>query len=449
MSAAAGGEARWWERLSRSRWPSALVVLFFVLASLSEVHKFGAWKKGDLFSWDIEGYHHYLPALIIHGGVGNLAYVDSLDARIHEVQDHQRFGIHHIASTGKDLNKFTCGVALFNLPGFLIAHAYARCTAPLEADGYSRPYQVAVTLSTVFFAALGLLLLLGFLLRHVNARDATVALTIIAFGTNLFFYGTLNAGMSHAYVFFLFTWVLWLTDQWHREQRMVHAVLIGLAVGWSLLTRPTDGLIVVVPLLWRSGAAGSSSFALLRKHPMHLVWSLLAFLVICLPQLLYWKHVTGSYIHYSYHDENFDFAHPHILEGLFSYRKGWLLYHPLVAIGLVGLVLMLARRGTRAMAIPLAVYITLAIYVVFSWEQWWYGGSFGCRPLVPALALLALPMAEVSAALSRYRRWAWIMLLIVVAGGIKLNMFQQDLYRKAVLHWSDTTKERYWDSFSR
>lgn len=441
--------ASWWDRIGRSGWPSALVVFFFVFAALTEIHKFGAWRKAELFEWDIEGYHHYLPATIIHGDAGDLSYVDELDRRIHRAQDHARFGIHRIASTGKDQNKFTCGVALFNLPGFLAAHAYALATDPASADGYTRPYQVAVMLSTVLFAALGLWLLREFLLRYVPGRDATVALVIIAFGTNLFFYSTLNAGMSHAYVFFLFAWVLWLTDRWHQEQRAIHATLIGLAVGWSLLTRPTDGLILLVPLLWRSGPKGTSSLAIIRRHPRHLLWALLAALIIILPQSLYWKHVTGSFLHYSYHDEGFDFLHPHIIDGLFSYRKGWLLYHPLVAIGFFGLFLMVVRRVTRAMAVPIAVYTLLAIYVVFSWEQWWYGGSFGCRPLIPALALLALPMAEVSASLFRLRRWIWLLLIVVVAGGIKLNMFQQDLYRKAVLHWSEETREGYWDSFSR
>lgn len=449
MTNAATTTSAWWERLARSPWPSALAVLFFVLAALIEIHKFGAWRKAELFEWDIEGYHHYLPATIIHGDVSDLSYVDSLDRMMHDVQDHTSFGIHRMESTGRHLNKFTYGVSLFNLPGFLIAHAYARFTDSAMADGYTRPYQIAVMLSTVLFAAIGLWLLSEFLLRCVSGRDATVALVIIGFGTNLFFYSTLNSGMSHAYVFFLFAWVLWLTDRWHRENRPVHATLIGLAVGWSLLTRPTDGLILIVPLLWRSGPESTGSLEIIRRHPAHLLWALLAMLIIWLPQLLYWKLVTGSFIHYSYHDEGFDFAHPHILDGLFSYRKGWLLYHPLVAIGIIGLLLMLVRRGTRDMAVPVAVYIVLTIYVVFSWEQWWYGGSFGCRPLIPALALLALPMARLSETLFRFRKWAWLLLLLVVAGGIKLNMFQQDLYRKTHLHWSETNKESYWESFRR
>ena len=34
-----------------------------------------------------------------------------------------------------------------------------------------------------------------------------------------------------------------------------------------------------------------------------------------------------------------------------------------------------------------------ALYGIFCWYQWWYGGGFGSRPLVDTLPLLALPIA--------------------------------------------------------
>ena len=61
-----------------------------------------------------------------------------------------------------------------------------------------------------------------------------------------------------------------------------------------------------------------------------------AFLV-WIPQLLYWKTVTGNYLFYSYADEGFFFLNPQILKGLFSYRNGWLIYSPVMFFALLGI----------------------------------------------------------------------------------------------------------------
>ncbi|MBK8498087.1 MAG: hypothetical protein IPL52_04540 [Flavobacteriales bacterium] len=436
-------------RVFSTPWPSALVVLFFTYAAWQEIDKHGAWRNGRVFTWDIEGYYHYLPAAIIHRDLRDLGYVAALDSAIHTDDPHVRFGIHTAPATGHDLNKFPCGTAFFELPLFLVAHAYALRHAHYEANGYTLPYQVAVCASTVLFVSLGLWLLRAFLRKHASERDTTLALVAIAFGTNLFYYSTLAAGMSHGYLFFLFAAVLYLTDRWHRRPNARTAALLGLAIGWTLITRPVDGLVVLVPLLWHHKPNGHwrSSFALLRQRPGHAILAAVAIIIACLPQMLYWKHVTGDLIHYSYHDEGFDFLHPHIIDGLFSYKKGWLLYSPLVAFGLAGLALMLFDREARPHAWPVVVFLPVMCYVVFSWMQWWYGGSFGCRPLVSALALLALPLAYLS---KRVFQWHWSLgmaLVLLVAGGIKLNMFQQDQYRKAIIHWQDQTRDLYWGSF--
>lgn len=432
-------------------WPTLLVILLFAFAAFQEIYLHGRWRTNDILGWDIESYYHYLPAAFIQHDLRDLSYVEHVDSILHPDGSHSRFGIHRNKRTGHDVIKFPYGTALFELPLFLVTHAVVSVTGSYPADGYSLPYQLSVCASTVLFVCFGSWLLACFLRGYVRERDVFIAIVTIGFGTNLFFYSTLNAGMSHGYLFFLFSAILLLTQRWHAQQLAATAALLGVAMGLTLVVRPVDGLVAIVPLLWRSsGKDGQrNTISLMRSRPRQAILMLAGLLLVGLPQLLYWKWTTGELIHYSYGEEGFNFGTPHIIDGILSYRKGWLIYSPLVSLGLIGLLLMLCDRATRHLAVPVLVFLAIFIYLVFSWWQWWYGGGFGCRPLVSSLALLALPVAILSQWLFRRHWLLGVSLIVVISAGIKLNMEQQNQYRKTIIHWDSMNKERYWKAVDR
>ncbi len=94
---------------------------------------------------------------------------------------------------------------------------------------------------------------------------------------------------------------------------------------------------------------------------------------------------------YTYGDEGFFFSRPALLKGLFSWRKGWLLYTPMMALALTGFVF-LKKRIPQAFW-PLLIFTFANIWIITSWWSWWYGGSLGMRPMIDSYALLALPLA--------------------------------------------------------
>ena len=106
---------------------------------------------------------------------------------------------------------------------------------------------------------------------------------------------------------------------------------------------------------------------------------------------------------------------------------------------------MVGRRMWRPFAWPIGVYFALTIYFVFSWTAWWYGGGFGCRPMVGPLALLALPMALLTETVIDRSRVASFVLMVIIIAGVHLNRFQQDQYVQTILRWDGMTKERYWE----
>ena len=419
--------------------------MVFAVAAMQEVLDIHFWRDLRVLEWDTEAYYHYLPATFIHGDVRNLDYVATLDDGLHK-NHPSSYGIFAVKETGWTSLKYTYGTALFEAPMFLAAHAY--CHSPWTghpADGYSAPYQLGVSLSSIIFTSLGLVLLRTFLLRYVSDRATALSIAALALGTNLFFYCTVNSGMAHPYLFFLFAAVLDRTDMWHRSPSPGKAIGLGLALGLVLLTRPIDFIVVLVPLLWTEGLGWRAKWALVRTHHKHLALAVIAVIVPLIPQLLYWQATTGRFIFYSYRSEGFNWSDPHIIDGLLSYRKGWFVWSPLVLLGFIGLAVMLLDKSKRALAWPVIAFFPPALYGIFSWYQWWYGGGFGSRPLIDTLPLLALPMAVlVEKALNKHVLYGAILAAMILAG-VRLNLFQQKQYLSTIIHWDGMTKERYWE----
>ena len=80
---------------------------------------------------------------------------------------------------------------------------------------------------------------------------------------------------------------------------------------------------------------------------------------------------------------------------------------------------------------------------MFSWWCWWYGGSFGSRPMIDSYALNAILIAVCIEAILNWKYWISIPLLLVLFGGIQLNRYQSQQYRWKIIHWDAMTKEAY------
>lgn len=286
-------------------------------------------------------------------------------------------------------------------------------------------------------------------------NDSVVAITLgcIAFGTNLYAYTAFDIGMGHPYSFFLFSSTLCLTDKWYSSARTTSIylnILIGIVLGLVFIVRPINIIIVIIPLLWHvdSMALLKERVALLLSQYKKVLTIALSFLLVAFIQFAYWKYITGHWFYYSYQGEGFDFLHPHIFKGLFSYRKGWFVYTPMAVLGFIGFYALWKKN--KALIPALSVFFVLMIYCVFSWREWWYGGSFGCRPLVEVLAVIALPLAAVIEWMynlsSKIKKAICFTLVSLI---ITLNIFQTYQYSMGLIHWDRMTCEYYWKVFGR
>lgn len=400
-------------------------------------------KQRSVIGQDVTNYYCYLPAAFIHKDLtfsfvskGYRNYAGNSQYWLVPVEGKED---HYVV-------KMSMGMSYLYMPFFLMAHFYTSQFTDYVADGFSPPYEFFLVLSCVFYMMLGFFFLRKLLLKFFNDPVTAVVMLLTLFATNLYYYSSTEPAMSHAYSFTLFSIFLFYTVKWLEKPHWRSAVLIGLLGGLIVLIRPVNILIFVFPLLIfvtnYKELQDRMRLLLLRWKDLIIV-GLCGFIVF-FPQLLFWKINTGDWLFYSYTDEHFFFSNPHILDGLFSYRKGWLVYTPIMLFPIIGIVVAYFRN--RRFFWAWAIYLPLHLYVIYSWWCWWYGGSFGSRPMIETYAVLAIPMGVFIDAIRRH--WAGVASFSVISVLlISLNLFQTARYRYGSIHYDGMTKESFWVNF--
>jgi hypothetical protein len=221
-------------------------------------------------TWDALGYYMYLPGMFIYGDVKQLKWFPKIDST-YQVSGGQLYQASQL-ETGNYAFKYLGGVAIMEAPFFFIGHAIAH-TNDAPKDGFSWPYQYAIIFGAVFWYFIGLIYSRKVLLRYYSESITSLTLFAVILGTNLLQYVSVDGAMSHAFIFPLYATVLWFTIRWHESPKMVYALAIGLLSGLAIISRPTELIIIFIPLLWSLENSGKlkSKWALVRSHKLHIV----------------------------------------------------------------------------------------------------------------------------------------------------------------------------------
>ena len=347
-------------------------------------------------------------------------------------------------TTRRWVNAHPIGVAVMQAPSFAVAHWLTRWTN-LTPDGFTLYYQHAAGLSGLFWVIAGLMVLSRLLRRHFADPIVAATLGAILLGTNLFHYATFDSSYSHAYSFFLFAAFLDLTERWYGGPRVRTSVLLGIVAGLIALVRhPNVVFLIVFPLYGVERAdLLRSRVALLWDHRRLVTIALAVAAFVIAPQLAFYYQATGRILVSSYGDLGFNFTTPRILGVLFSVQKGLFFWSPILLTSCAGLAWLLrSRHSARAFVPPALVFLVLDTYIIASWWDWQFGGSFGHRGFVDTLPIFAIGTAAFFERVSRQpvtRRVVGVIVFLVIA----LNLFQMLQYWNHVLPFSDTTWEQY------
>lgn len=373
-----------------SKWILGIGFLCMVYASFIYYPKWKMTRTEATISWDVSGYYLYLPALFIYRDLKQLNWKSTIDEKYYPSSSPYQSYKHF---SGNQVMKYTCGLAILYSPFFLLAHALA---IPLgfEADGYSRIYQFFISLGSLVWAFLGLWYLRKILLKYFDEIVTGIVLVIIVFATNYFDYASITGAMSHNYLFTLYAILIYCIDQYYTKKGNYWFYISSFIIGLMVLIRPTELIAGLLLLGWKTDGLKQITARIsdLFSNKKLVLISSLCFLFFPLLQSFYWKYAAGEWIVYSYQEFGFSwFEGHHILQGLFSYRAGWLVYTPVMILVFGGMFYSLRRSDSNAWLN--LVFILLSLYLTFAWDEWTYGGSLSQRALIQHYPLMAFPLA--------------------------------------------------------
>jgi hypothetical protein len=385
-------------------------------------------NKETIISSDGLGYYNYLPAIFINDNLNNLTYnatfTNSVDGRV--------------------VNKYFVGTALLQAPFFMIAHAVA-INSSYESDGFSAPYQFMVSMAALFYLFIGLIALLKLLkLYRISDFNSGIAVLLIFFGTNLFYYSVIAGSMSHVYSFSAITCFALMIKKLLGTGRLKFLYSASFLYALIILIRPTNGIVILLPLVLSNNKTELLNLGIvLFKKWYRLVLAIFIFVSTLSIQFFMWHEQSGDFIIWSYSDEGFYFFNPEVINVLLSYKKGLFIYTPITFISLFGLKGLFKRN--KYQFFMLLSFLAILTYIISSWWNWYYGDSFGLRTFIDYYfifgVLLGVLLERNKVGVRR------IFLFLTFIFFVVLNMLQSYQYYRGIIHVNNMNSEKYWHVF--
>lgn len=414
-----------------------LSFLFIVLVSFFYYPKWNKISVEATISWDVSGYYWYLPAIFIYKDAKQVAFSQEILKKYQPTTDFQQAFLH---PSGNYVMKYSSGMALQYLPFFAVAHTLA---APLgfEADGFSQPYQFAIQFGGLVMCLIGLIFLRKILLPYFSDKTVSIVILCYVFATNYLNFSAIDNGLTHNWLFTWYTLLIYLTDRFYKKPSLPAALGIGAIIGICTLTRPTDIISALLPLLWGIPSLRRTDIVermrFIGRHiPLYLSAAVVCGMIGSI-QLLYWKYATGHWFVYSYGDQSFNWLRPHIYLYMLSARTGWVVYTPIMLFALIGLI-DLYKMKLHFWA--LFLFILINTYIVTAWEIWWYGG----RAMVQSYAVLAFPFAAFVASVDGHKLKRTLLYAVFAVFAYYNLWYTHQIHRGKLVDPYNMTRAYFW-----
>lgn len=365
------------------------------------------WKS-VLWS-DQAGYYVYLPALFIYG----------MDAEKMPDGIQEKYGQGFHIENNKIGTKYSYGVAFLQAPVFFVIHALSK---PLgfQNSGFSPIYTWVPNLSLIICFLFGIYFLHRFLRYYFPEKISILTILFFVLGSNMTYYILESPGMSHVYSFALFNVYLYYLKNWIVSDYSSRKSLIFIFILLAFITviRPINAIMILFLMFFeiKSREDLRNRFQNLLKVKNILI-GITIFFIVWLPQMLYWKYLSGSYVFYSYTQEGFSNKFdPKILEVWFSPNAGLFTYSPVMLFVVFSMIWFWKKR-----TVWLSIFMFIAItYLTASWHQPYFGCSFGSRNFTDYSGVFALPAGLLMNAVFRSKIMIRVITILFIIASILL-----------------------------
>jgi hypothetical protein len=313
--------------------------------------------------------------------------------------------------TGHVENHFAVGPAILWAPvlvpvhlGVLILDHFGANVAP---DGYSRPYVLAMGLTTASYGFLSLLLAFRMARKYFEQQWAFLATIAIWLASSLPVYMYFNPSWSHAFSAFSVSLFLWYWDRTKLRRTPGQWAVLGLCAGLmgnvyypNVILLIFPGLEIVHLARVRGRDADEAVMPFGKLVSCSAVFAAV-FLVSLLPTFVTRQIIYGSPFATGYPGiRAWNWTSPRLLSVLFSSDHGLWSWTPILLLAVIGLVFLIKRNallGTGSILTFLAFY-----YFIASYPDWDGLSSYGNRFFLSLTPVFILGLA---ALLSAFSKW--------------------------------------------
>ncbi len=305
--------------------------------------------------------------------------------------------------TGYVENHFSVGPAMLWTPAIIVVHGGVvlanRLGARIPANGYSRPYLLAMAVTTACYGFLALLLAYSLAKKYFEVKWAFLGTVGIWLASSLPVYMYFNPSWSHAHSAFAVALFLWYWDRTRLERNYAQWAILGLMTGLMGNVYYPNAILLIFP--------GLEWIYLLRRNPGS--WRKLAasgalfgavFVLSLAPTFVTKQIIYGSPFDTGYPSvTGWHWASPALFQVLFSTDHGMFVWTPVLAFSVLGLIFLWKRDALLGGA---AILSFLAyFYFIASYPDWDGISSYGNRffvSLTPVFVLGLVALFEAGAA---------------------------------------------------
>lgn len=373
-----------------TKYEAILLVVFILTVPFSN-----PWVRGDGV-----GYYAFARSMLIEHRLDFTSDWQHANSsfRLYRLDAAGNVPRNQYTSTGHIANHFAVGPAILWSPFLIAAHAgvlaWDRLGGHVAADGYSKPYLVAMAVGTAFYGFAALWLAFQLARQYVAERWAFLATVAIWFASSLPMYMYFNPSWSHAQSAFAVALFLWYWMRTRSARTWAQWAILGILGGLMMDVYYITAVVLLLPALesiagYRASLLGKASEPAWRLLLKNMIFAA-ALVAAFLPTLVAKKIIYGSYFYMGY-TERWFWNSPAFLKVCFSSEHGLFTWTPILLLAVAGLVVL--RRYEPTLALYLIIVFAAFVYALGCYQDWHGISSYGSRFFVGLTAFFVLGLA--------------------------------------------------------
>ncbi|MGH9682894.1 MAG: ArnT family glycosyltransferase [Candidatus Acidiferrales bacterium] len=308
--------------------------------------------------------------------------------------------------TGHIDNHFSIGPAILWSPFLIAAHVGVlmadRMGAVVPADGFSRPYTIAMGFATALYGFLALWISFQLARKYVPERWAFLGTLGIWFASSLPVYMYFNPSWSHAQSAFTVALFVWYWDKTRKTRTLKQWAILGAIGGLMMDVYYVTAILFLLPAFETLGLYAIASRGSGAQSRGRVLGGNLAFIAATaasfLPTLVTKKIIYGSFFQFGY-AERWYWNSPALGRVAFSSDHGLFSWTPLLILAVAGLFAL--WRRDRTLSLLLLTVFAVYLFTIGCYQDWDGLSSFGSRFFVSLTVLFVVGLAAFFDWLSR------------------------------------------------